>query len=585
MPGRNLSARDSYSPDGNMTSTPRRHNSGRHVQRSLRSSLATRFPSLPEFPDRLILWAGVWTLVIGLAAAIGLYGPSWLSSPAVSQAQAPRITSAGPVAPPVQLCGNGSVLGQGPITVPRGAVEVPAGDDSAVNWSRPGTTYWFAAGVHTLGAGQYTQIVPGRGSTYVGAPGAVLNGKGYNNIAFGGDVPDVTIEYLTIENFNPPGNQGAVNASAAPGWTVKYDTIRDIVPGTAVYAGTDNVLEHNCLTNNGQSGFGTYTVNDTNSLTGGASNIVVNDNEISYNDTCNWEAAKNFPGPTPPRACEKAGEYDGCGCSAGGKFWQTDGGQFEDNYVHDNYSAGIWWDTNNVGFDIRGNYFSGNYADGVIYEISYNALIQDNTFIRNGLGAGEALPGFPTGAIFVSESGSDRRVPGNYRTSFLIADNTFTDNWDGVVLWENSNRFCNSPANTSSGVCTLVDPSVVTLKSCVAADIGSQPYYGDCRWKTQNVLVTHNFFDFNPANIGAACTVQNECGLQGLFSEYGTYPSWSPYQGDVVSTHITLDQNNHFTANVYHGPWNFMLRNQGSIVSWEQWQASPYDQDQDSVNG
>ena len=34
----------------------------------------------------------------------------------------------------------------------------------------------------------------------------------------------------------------------------------------------------------------------------------------------------------------------------------------------------------------------------------------------------------------------------------------FIDNWGGVILWENSNRFCNSPDNTSTGYCTLVEP-------------------------------------------------------------------------------------------------------------------------------
>ena len=41
--------------------------------------------------------------------------------------------------------------------------------------------------------------------------------------------------------------------------------------------------------------------------------------------------------------------------------------------MHDNHSVGLWADTNNVGFDIEGNYISDNDAEGVFYEISYNA--------------------------------------------------------------------------------------------------------------------------------------------------------------------------------------------------------------------
>ena len=108
----------------------------------------------------------------------------------------------------------------------------------------------------------------------------------------------MTIEYLTIEEFDPPNNEGAVNASSAPDWTISHDTLENNSPGTAVYLGTDNTLSNDCLTLNGQAGFGTYTTLDTSSLTGGASNITVTDNEISYNDTCNWENVSPDPVPT-----------------------------------------------------------------------------------------------------------------------------------------------------------------------------------------------------------------------------------------------------------------------------------------------
>jgi len=532
--------------------------------------------------DRLVFWAIGWTLVIVLAAVIGLRGPDWLATPAATSDDSVKTAVAGPASPAIRVCGNQAILGRGPTARPSGAVRVPAGDNSALNWAKKNTVYWFAPGVHTLGTSMYSQIIPGRGSTYLGAPGAVIDGRHVNNIAFGGNVPDVTIEYLTIRNFSAPGNQGAVNASVADGWTVKYNTIRDIVPGTALYAGTNNVVERNCLTNNGQGAFGTYTVHNTNSVTGGASNVIVNDNEISYNNTCNWEAVRNFPLLKQPSGCAKAGQYSGCGCSAGGKFWQTNGGQFNDNYVHDNYTVGAWWDTNNTGFSIQGNYIANNYGDGVIYEISYNALIKRNTFVRNGLGEGETLPGFPTSAIYISESGSNDKVPGKYGGTLQITDNTFNNNWGGVVLWENSNRFCNSPANSSAGSCTLVDPAKVTVKSCNAENIGVKPYYSDCRWKTQNVMVKHNIFNFDPDEVGRACTEPNACGFQGLFSEYGTYPSWSPYKADAVGNHIAFDQNNLFAANSYSGPWNFMIREQGNVVNWQQWQSSPYNQDKGS---
>ena len=122
------------------------------------------------------------------------------------------------------------------------------------------------------------------------------------------------------------------------------------------------------------------------------------------------------------------------------------------NWVHDNKSAGLWADTNNTAFTIEGNYISDNDAEGIIYETSYNALIRSNTFIRNGFVKGPKNAGFPAGAVYVSESGSDKRgARAVRRGASRSADNVFTDNWAGVILWENADRFAGSPANTSSG--------------------------------------------------------------------------------------------------------------------------------------
>ena len=124
-----------------------------------------------------------------------------------------------------------------------------------------------------------------------------------------------------------------------------------------------------------------------------------------------------------------------------------------------------------------------------------------------------------------------------------------------MILWENANRFCNSPANTSTGTCTLVDPSG-RPQSCSAANINRQPYYerlpledAERDGRTQPIRL-------QPSDIGPSCTPANECGFQGMFSEYGTYPAWSPYQKTIIEQQITFDQNNHFRSNTYDGPWH-----------------------------
>ena len=462
------------------------------------------------------------------------------------------VTSAAPTTPPALVCGNASLL-SGPTQPPAGAVVVTPSEDlnSVTQAQPPGTTFWLAPGVYTLGTGQYNQVIPQSNDSYIGAPGAVIDGQHDNLYAFTQQAQNVTIEYLTIQNFGQPGdnnNEGVVNHDSGQGWLISHDTIQHDA-GAGVMLGSNDVLSFNCLTSNGQYGFSAYSPQGVSSLT-------VEHNEISFNNTDNWEVRQ-----------------PGCGCSGGGKFWDTSGATVTDNYVHDNLSVGLWADTNNTGFDIEGNYIANNYAEGVIYEISYNARIADNTFIRNALGQGPNNPGFPTAALYLSESGSDSRVPGPYGTTFEITGNTFTDNWAGVVLWESADRFCNSPANTSH-VCTLVDPSVATLTSCNSVNIALQPYYGDCRWKTQNVSVDHNTFNFDPAAIGTTCTAANNCGLQGLFSQWGTYPSWSPYQGPVIENAIATSQNDHFADNAYQGPWMFMVHDQGSVVPFSTWQTT-----------
>jgi hypothetical protein len=499
-------------------------------------------------------------IVVGSLVAANLASGS-KPMPAGPTAQIQPKAGTGPMSPPARVCGNSAILGGGPTSAPAGAVTVPAGSNAGVDFSQPHTTYWFAPGVHTLGSGQYTQILPGRGSTYVGAPGAILDGRQDNLYAFGGSATDVTISYLTVQNFGGDGenqDQGVVNVNSVSGWTVDHSTLKDNA-GAGVMLGSRNTLSHDCLADNQQYGFNAYSQN-------GLANLVLKDNEIAGNDTFNWEA-----------------HSPDCGCTGGGKFWDVKNAVIENNWIHDNHSVGLWADTNNRGFEFRNNYISDNYDYGLIYEISYNAIIEQNTFVRNGLKSGPKGRGFPTSAIYISESGSDHRVRGNYGSTFLIAKNSFIDNWGGVILWENADRFCNSPANTSSGTCTLVDPSVATVKSCDSANINRQPYYDDCRWKTQNVLVEDNLFSFKPSDIGPSCTPANDCGFQGVFSEYGTYPNWSPYQKAAVEEHITYNQNNRFRANTYIGPWVFMVYEQGNVVNWTQWQGKPYLQDKGST--
>lgn len=467
-----------------------------------------------------------------------------------------------PTAPPAKICNNGSVL-TGPASAPAGAVTVRTSQNlNEVTQAKPaGTTFWLAPGVHKLGTGPFSQVIPKNRNTYLGAPGAIMDGQRRNRYAFTGYATGVTIRYLTIQNFGPVGtnsDEGVVNHDGSTGWVIERNTVWRNA-GAGVMVGSRNQVRDNCLLQNGQYGFSAYSPHKVNDIT-------IEHNEIAANNTDNWE--HNRPG---------------CGCTGGGKFWEVTGAVVRNNWVHNNKSAGLWADTNNAGFAFEGNYISDNDAEGILYETSYNAVIRGNTFIRNGHVKGPTNGGFPTSAIYVSESGSDDRVPTAYKDKFEISGNVFTDNWAGVILWENSDRFAGSPANTSTGAGTLVNPSVVTAQTCNAAKIKSPPYVDDCRWKTQNVLVHDNVFQLDPDEIGGTCASRSGCGYNGLFANWGTFPAWSPYKESVVQDAIAFKQGNRFFGNTYAGPWHFVVYGQGTKVNWATWQGAPYSQDRDSV--
>lgn len=465
------------------------------------------------------------------------------------------------------MCGNNALL-DGPVAAPAGSQTVAAGDDSGFI-PQANTTYWFAPGTHTIGSGIYSQILAANNDTFIGAPGAVLSGQDVNQLAFTGSATGVTIQYLTIEDFVPPGGQAAVNASGAIGWTIENDTIAhngdqgtNASNGSGLGIGSNIVVNDDCFTSNGTAGLQT--------LGQSLSNISVTNSEMSYN------GISLFP-------------IDNCGCAAGMKTFKTTSALFQGNYVHDNYGAGLWVDTDNVGFTVEDNDFARNYNEALIYEISYNALVQDNLFVDNGWGKGSHCAGcsFTYGpAIYLSNSGGDSRLSGQY--PFLITANQFTDNWDGIGAWQDPDRFGGPGDDAGDGVGTLVDPAEANYSTCINPGLATAPLFSDCQWKYANVTVTGNNFSFNPAHIennqdptgatipnplpnidNAACANANSvCGVNAMFSIYGSY---APFSGWVIPTAVSNSNGNVWSDNCYGGPWNWWNFDQGEQLDQAQW--------------
>lgn len=447
---------------------------------------------------------------------------------------------------PAAVCDN---TVPGPASPPAGAVVVPAGNNASMQFTfrEPGKTFWFAAGVHTLGTGQYDQIIPGAGSTFLGAPGAILDGQGRNQYAFTQQAANVTIRYLTIQGFVAPHDQGVVNHDSGDSWTIEHNTMQRN-QGGALMAGANQVVRGNCFRDNGQYAMNAFK--QGNKIT----NLLVEHNEIVGNAT----------DPEP---------YAGCGCSGGVKFWAVNGATVRDNWVHDNRGYGLWADTNNNDFLVENNLIERNHYMGFFYEISYNATVRNNAFRNNAWIQGRQFAArgdsFPIGAIYLSEADGDSRVASRANGKIEISGNEFTNNWGGIVGWENADRFCNSPNNPTRD-CTRV-VGTTNLSRCSQPAISQQPLYWDCRWRTSELDIHHNLFSHNPTAMG--CTT-NACGRMALFSNVGTSPDWSPYKGTVIQEAISRGQNNRWHDNTYVGNWTFAPFDMGHRDSFATWRSA-----------
>ncbi|WP_306320223.1 MULTISPECIES: right-handed parallel beta-helix repeat-containing protein [unclassified Streptomyces] len=500
-----------------------------------------------------------WTLPAALLALVLPAATACTSgTPEEKPKPSAKPTESGARSPVARVCDKPS---DGPKKAPKGAVTVDpkvVNDLAAKTKSHPaGTTFWLRPGKHRLDAEKYAQVIPKKGDRYLGAPGAVLDGRKVNQYAFGGTATHVVIRHLTVQGFVPPQNEGVVNHGSGDDWVIEHSTIQRN-SGAGMMTGARQRIRANCLRDNGQYGINGYKDGDT------ARDLVVEDNEIVGNNTDDWER-----------------KQPGCGCTGGMKFWAVNGADIRGNWVHDNRGVGFWADNNNNDFRIENNLFESNDGAALMYETSYNAVIRNNTMRHNNwVGSRKSAKrgdSFPYATIYVSEAGGEPRVKA--RTDKLeIYGNLLDNNWNGITLWENANRFCNSPANTSTGECTLL---VKDVDRCARPAIAKAPLYDDCRWKTQRVDIHDNRFVLDKSVV--KCT--DKCDRMGLLSLYGTYPKWSPYKAEKVAKAIARKQGNRWHDNEYQGAWKFVVEDQSKVVDRDAWQDTPYKQDAGSTFG
>jgi parallel beta-helix repeat protein len=269
-----------------------------------------------------------------------------------------------------------------------------------------------------------TFVFPKSYDRLIGLPGAVLTGldtyaggiKGY-----GGSTGqhDVTVQGFTIEHFLnawTPGTLAPVNAGW--NWTIENNVVRyNNQAGVSVDNGNGTIVRGNNIHHNGHIG-----------ITGGpVSGVLIESNEIAFNNTGSYD-----PG--------HAGGLKIIGGSTGSTNLVVRG-----NWVHDNTAHGVFVDINVRNVTIESNTIENNSYTGILYEISWNAVIRNNVVRNNAsLYAGKSCAW--ASQIHLNDS-QDVEIYGNTVAS--------SDGSNGICAHDTDRTLEMTPAGSSSRVANL----------------------------------------------------------------------------------------------------------------------------------
>jgi hypothetical protein len=201
----------------------------------------------------------------------------------------------------------------------------------------------------------------------------------------------VTYRNLIFEHFGNAGQQAVVRGVNL---SVERTTFRyNHGSGITQYGG---VFRGNKVHHNGQIG-----------VTGGGSNLLIENNEIAYNNNHgfdpNWEAGAT-------------------------KWAYATGLTVRNNWSHNNAGSGLWTDINNRGVRFERNLIEDNDYLGISHEISYDVTISENVIRRNGYRAEFKWDPVRVGIMINNSSGA------------RIFHNIIENNAGGAVLLRQDNR-------------------------------------------------------------------------------------------------------------------------------------------------
>lgn len=168
----------------------------------------------------------------------------------------------------------------------------------------------------------------------------------------------VTVKGLTIEKYATPAQQGAIFGDENPratDWLIEANEVR-LNSGAGIATGHRSVVRRNKVYRNGQLG-----------ISPNGSDVLIEGNEIYENNIYGFDAAWEAGGV-------KAGKVERL--------------TLRGNHAYNNYGSGLWCDVDCRNVLFENNLVERNSDAGIFYEISFDAIIRNNTVRLNGTGRG-----------------------------------------------------------------------------------------------------------------------------------------------------------------------------------------------------
>ena len=389
----------------------------------------------------------------------------WVRLTLIDGAAAPLATTPTPV--PTEAVVATPALeaseGYGPrartFTCPPGAVRMAPGADlqAVVDANPPGTTYCLGAGIH-----QNQTIRPKSNDTYIGEPGAVMDGGLATRYAFrsifepnaSAPTVNVTIQGLTIQRYASASSvreqispEGAIEGQE--GWLIEGNLIRDNISGISLGRanwgwGDGAIIRDNRILENAEIG---VEIN--------GSNILFEHNELAGNGWALTDRDRAWSGGGSKFTDQRVWVDTQFSESISRERTPEDNLVIRRNHVHSNIGIGLWLDVNNRYAIIAENLVESNYGSGILDELSANTTIRNNV-IRNNR-AGNTVRGVWGGAeiLVVNSQGGDVyenevTVSGTGRAVVMIYE-SYRSHYPGrdYYIHHNTFRFLNLPEYTA----------------------------------------------------------------------------------------------------------------------------------------